>query len=137
MALSPIQQAPNVEIKESRKQIASSKTYHFNFDTGEMKGFVDSLQAIKQYIRKALCTPRFRYLIYDDQYGSELEELIGKDVSNEFIFAEIPRLVREALIYDDRITDVKDVKVKRQDDAIYVSFQVETYLGSIQEEVKL
>lgn len=47
---------------------------------------------------------------------------------------EIPRLIEEALVYDDRISAVTDFEIEKQGDAFHVSFVVETDEGSLEIE---
>ena len=61
-----------------------SLTYRLDLENGRIVGRVDKLEAVNQAIRKAIITPRFKCLIYDNQYGSEVEEaIITKDASKE------------------------------------------------------
>ena len=53
-----------------------SLTYRLDLEAGRIVGRVDKLEAVNQAIRKAIITPRFKCLIYDNQYGSEVEEAI-------------------------------------------------------------
>ncbi|NDI34574.1 DUF2634 domain-containing protein [Chengkuizengella sediminis] len=137
MALSPIPELITTETNTTIKKVQPSKTYKFDFDTGEMKGYIDGIEAVKQYVRKSLSTPRFRYLIYTDQYGSELEDLIGQDVPHELVDAEVPRLIEEAISYDDRIRTVLNFSISRKGDALYATFEVDTVDGRIEQEVKV
>ncbi|MGM1023557.1 MAG: DUF2634 domain-containing protein [Bacillota bacterium] len=118
-----------------------SKTYAFDFDSGEFTGaFIDDKEAIRQFIRKTLVTARYRFLIYDRDYGSELETLLGADVTTEFLESEIPRIIQDALLYDERIDDVYDFDITREpgSDAVVVAFSVTTADGQeLQEEVTL
>ena len=119
-------------------QVQPSRTYALNFDTGEVGGIIDGEAAIRQAIRKAIMTARFRYLIYgyEHLYGCELEDLIGQDLPIELLNAEVPRLISEALLVDDRIEDVYNFTIERKGDGLYVSFFVDTMDGgTISEEV--
>ncbi len=62
--------------------------------------------------------------IYDGTYGSELESLVGTNHSAAFLQSEIPRMIRDALIYDDRVASVDDVSVSVSGDVVYVEFSV-------------
>lgn len=76
-----------------------------------------------QFIQKALSTDKYYYSIYDWYYGNELKSLVGKPL--DYIMAEIPRIVEEALLTDDRIKEVKDFKFKRESyDVLSVMFTV-------------
>lgn len=134
MAISPLRPAVDRATKITREP-GPSKTYSFDMDTGAIGGFIDGREAIRQFVRKAIATARFRFIVYDSQYGSELEDLIGQDVSLPLLQAEIPRVIREALIYDDRINDVTNFVIDRAGDAVHVSFTVETVEGVIDDEV--
>jgi phage baseplate assembly protein W len=124
MALSPLQ--PQEERSEVVTQPPEpSLTYKLDETNGTISELIDGDEAIQQFIAKAIRTARFRYLIYDDDYGSELEDLIGEDVTDAFLNEEIPRVIREALIYDDRIADVRDFIITRKGDEVYIEFTVE------------
>ncbi|OME86930.1 hypothetical protein BK120_08380 [Paenibacillus sp. FSL A5-0031] len=127
MALSPTSQVPRVDISESITE--PSRTYDL-FTTG-MRSTVDGDEALRQYIRKALLTARTTYLIYDNQYGNEIDTLIGQNVNNALFDAEIVRMITEALIYDDRIASVSNFRITRSADACFVSFDVASIGGGI------
>lgn len=136
MALSP-KRSESSRATKITKTISPSKTYALDFETGKLDGMVDGKEAIRQFIRKALATPRYRHLIYDSGFGSELEDLIEADLPLSLLRGEVARLIREALIYDARIRDVRDFSMERDADALYVSFVVDTVEGSFNEEVTL
>lgn len=76
-------------IEEEREE--PSFTYKLDLDAGRIMGKVDGLEAVNQFIRKALITPRFHCLIYDNQYGSEIKDTItSENATEELIEAEIP-----------------------------------------------
>lgn len=115
-----------------------SKTYRINFDgTTRLSGMIDELEAIKQFVRKSLLTCRSRFLIYTDDYGCELEDLIGQDVTDAYLQSEVPRMVREALVYDDRIIEVNNVRLRREGDALFVTLTVISIFGDYTQEVAL
>jgi hypothetical protein len=138
MALSPLR-PPEERAVEVTPTPQPSRTYALDFETGEVGGIIDGEAAIRQAIRKAIMTARFRYPIYgyEHLYGCELEDLIGQDLPIELLNAEIPRLISEALLVDDRITDVYNFTITREGDGLYVSFFVDTADGTLREEVTL
>ncbi|AUJ25198.1 DUF2634 domain-containing protein [Virgibacillus dokdonensis] len=119
------------ELKEE-----TSRTYRIDFEKGEVTNeIIYGLEAIQQYIYMALRTPRFSHSIYSDEIGSEIDELLSdKEVSVDFIEMEIPRLVEEALIYDERISSVGDFELKRIGEEIHVKFTVTSIDGEIEVE---
>lgn len=59
---------PIETVTDSEEQ--PSLTYRLDLDAGRIVGKVDNLEAVNQAIRKAIITPRFKCLIYDNQYGT-------------------------------------------------------------------
>lgn len=122
---------------EANAPTEPSKTYRIDFNTSRIGNMTDGEAALRQYITKAILTPRSYYPIYNDNFGCEIWDLIGADVTNAFIDSEIPRMVREAIEYDDRINAVTDVKVTRSGDAIFIKVNVDSIYGEIGAEVTI
>lgn len=109
-----------------------SLTYAMNINEPEMLdevkntfiGKVDDEDAILQAVMKVLQTERGAFDIYSDDYGIELEDLRGRDMI--YCESEVPVRIKEALVVDDRISDVTDFNVERVADrrALHVSFTV-------------
>lgn len=112
-----------------------SKTYSLDFNTGRIGGFIDGKEALKQFIRKAIITERSKWRIYTDDYGCELPSLIGQDVTPGFLQSEIPRVVTEAIEYDERILSVDNISARRSGDAVFISADINSIYGSISQEV--
>jgi len=108
------------DVLETEMVIQPSLTYRIVGD--RIIGRVDGKEAVQQFIAKAIRTALNRFLIYDGQYGCELEDLIGANVTRELLDDEIPRVIREALIYDDRIADVTNFEITHTGDSVYVKF---------------
>ncbi len=119
------------------EQEIPSRTYRIDWDEGRIIGFVDGQEAMRQYIKKALITPRFRCLIYSNQYGSEIEDmLIQRDATREYIETKVRFLVTDALIYDPRIIRVYNIVIQFMDtyplqDSCVITFDVDTIYGQI------
>jgi hypothetical protein len=115
-----------------------SKTYRLDFETGRIfaAGSCDGLEAVSQFIKKTLLTPRFRCLVYDSQYGSEIKQtIIAKDVTDEYIETEMPRLIRDAALADSRVLDVHDFAFTFGGDpegrgSVCVRFKADTVFGT-------
>lgn len=108
-----------------------SLTYKLDLDAGRIYGKVDGLEAAQQFIRKALITPRFHCLIYDNQYGSEIKDTISdNECTDELVESEIPRLVEDALLCDGRILKVYDFDFEFEDDNCYLQFTADTIFGT-------
>lgn len=133
MALTPINYTVDIDTTQadnSTQIVEPSKTWRINLETGRIERFIDGKEAIRQYIRKALMTGRNRFLIYDDTYGEELRDLIGYDLTPALRDIEIPRVTREAIEYDDRISEVTNVKVTQYgSDGVHIEITVELVDG--------
>ncbi len=107
-----------------------SLTYRLDLSAGRIVGLVDGLTAVNQAIHKAIITPRFKCLIYDNQYGSEVEDaIIAKDATPEYIETVVEGFIRDALLPDTRILDVYNFEIEFKEDAAYIAFQADTIYG--------
>lgn len=99
-------------------------------------GFVDNLEAIKQAVYHILMTERYAYLIYDNNYGVELDQYIGRGF--DYLESGIEQTLREALLQDLRITNVfvTDI-IKNSDDSAHIYFEVQSIYGNLQMEVNV
>ncbi len=119
---------PVETVKEAAEK--PSRTYKLNLDKGRIVGKVDGIEAVNQAIRKALITPRFKCLIYDNQYGCELEDaVIAKDASAGYVQATAEGFVKDALKPDTRILSIEDFAVELKGDEAYFSFTANTIFG--------
>lgn len=123
------------ELQEAKEP--PSLTYALDLDRGRIIGKVDELKATEQAIRKAIITPRWKCLVYDNQYGSEIKDtIIAQDASRELIESEIPRLVEDALLPDTRVLQVRDFSFEFEADGCHIRFAADTIFGTtIIEEV--
>lgn len=137
MALSPLKPVAE-RATEVATVILPSKTYAIDFDGEEVSDAkIDGLDAIKQFVRKAIATARYRFQVYTNQYGCELEDIVGQDVPQALLNAEIPRVITDALIYDARIKAVRNFDISRSGDGLYISFTVDSIYGTATQEVTL
>lgn len=108
----------------------SSKTYQIDFETGEiLSNWIDSSDAVVQMAEKIIKTARDTYIIYSSDIGSEVDYLLGNAYSDEYLNIEIPRLISEALLVDDRIQDVNSFVITRNSGEIDVTFNIVTNIG--------
>lgn len=102
-------------------------TFKLDYETGEIsRELIAGAKSVEQFALLALRTPRFEHAIYSDQFGSELLSLIKEqnDVTPAFLSSEIERVVNEAIIYDDRVSDIEDFEVYYQDNNAHISFKI-------------
>lgn len=128
---------PIAELEVAAEQ--PSKTYRLDIERGRIfpVGTCDGLEAVNQFIKKALLTPRFRCLIYDNQYGSEIKQtIIAADATSEYIETEIPRIIKDACLCDSRVLDIYDFSCSFDKEKAYIRFKANTIFGeTVVEEV--
>jgi len=126
MAIDPFRQNYEVVTDDARMP---SKTYRLDRRTGRVRRTIDGEDALRQMIWTTLETDRYRHLIYGAIYGSELRQLITDDLTPELLRTEIPRVIREALLVDDRISAVTKFEMSSERDAYFIRFNVEATDG--------
>jgi hypothetical protein len=103
-------------------------TYKLDVVTGRIIGMIDGLEAIQQTVYQILQTDRFEHIIYSTNYGCESSGTADKN--SIFFESRITRLIREALLQDDRIRDVQDMQVSIKGDEAAVTFTVVSKQGN-------
>jgi hypothetical protein len=122
------------ETSEVSEVVLPSQTYQVT--DGRILGKIDYEAAMLQAIQKILSTARTAWAIYSDQYGHEMDDLIGKDW--DYVYADITRVLTEALMSDDRVNSV-DIKSMEQTDStsLHVTLTVNTLWGEINTETEV
>lgn len=123
-------QIKTIEDAETQQTNLPTKTYRIDFNRSEIYSqFIDEDEALRQAAVKIIFTMRDQYLVYSSDYGCEIWYLIGKNYSIDFLKMEVPRLITEALMEDDRIKDVTNFTVDKVDDNLNVSFDLTSNFG--------
>lgn len=92
---------------------------------------IEGAEAVKVWAWKALHTVRFRHEIYTWEFGNEAENLVGQPYSEELKQSEAARYVRECLIINQYITDVKNISVSFGNDTLAVTAELITIYGEV------
>lgn len=101
-----------------------------NFETGQLTGRIaEGSEAIKVWVWNALKTPRYLYEIYSWYYGHDFDELVGNSFSEEYVDAEVKRMLKECLTVNPYIEDVEDITYSYQDDTLHISCKILTEFG--------
>lgn len=113
-----------------------SKTWIIDRDAMQVSRMDEGLESVRQAVEIALNVERYRWTIYDANFGSELDGLAGEDEA--YIIAELPRMVEDALSPDSRVIAVDNYVFTRLDTtSMRVTFTVHTVYGDIQEGVEV
>ena len=111
-----------------------TNTFIIDWSTKQIAGTGTGLAAMRQAVEIILNVERFRWQIYDSNFGSELQDLPGNEL--DYIQSELPRRIEEAFSVDNRILSVDNYVFSADGRGnLTVSFDVQTAYGTIQEEV--
>lgn len=121
----------------------------FDFETGDFKKdpsgkllMKSGQEALVEWIRKTLSTPRFTHGIYPSWYGSDLvrggeDRILGRatsqteDAHSKSVVGDIQRAITEALLVDRRIVEVVDYSSEFVDDHVTTTFTVHSTIGPV------
>jgi len=109
-----------------------SRTYKLDLENGRIlsAGSCDEIEAVEQFVKKALITPRFRCAIYDNQYGSELKQaIIASNVTPEYIQTELPEYTKDAVLSDGRVLDLYGFSIELRNESALISCNAITTYG--------
>ena len=113
---------------DTELELDASRTYRVL--NGRVVGWIDNKQALRQAIEKLLHTERYMYEIYTDEYGIELQALIGENF--DLVESEIGRIIKEALLADDLIVSVENIQATKLDStSLLITFSVESIFGTL------
>nr|DAZ29360.1 MAG TPA: Protein of unknown function (DUF2634) [Caudoviricetes sp.] len=96
---------------------------------------VEGNEAIKVWIYKAIKTVRYQHPIYSWDYGCEIDNLIGQKYTKGLTKSEAERYIKEAILINPYITDVKIIDINFNTDILSVSIQVNTIYGEVSVDV--
>ena len=114
-----------LDIKNLEVVKQPSLQHKMNLNDSFIAGKCDGKEGLKQAVYKILSTERYENVIYSRNYGVELKDLFGQPVKT--VIALIESRIKEALIQDDRITDVNTFKINHIGSGKYeVSFLVQS-----------
>lgn len=134
---------PNIVTEDDTNTIDHGKEPLFDFKTGQYvikdgnPVLVDKMEALKIWIDFTIKTARYRFPAYSFDYGCEIEHFIGLDIPQHVIDTEVKRVVKEALIYDDRIIDITNFTFSREKDKLEISITLKTVFDEFMQEVRL
>lgn len=133
VALSPEEE---IEETEEDEEVETSTTYRIDFETGRLTGeTISGIEAIRQFIYMTLRTERYAHPIYSHDIGTEIQELLtDTEATDEYKEMEIPRLLEEALLVDERIDHIEELEVTKQNDSFHVKLAIVTDEGTLEIE---
>ena len=110
-----------------------NRTYGIDLRTHRIKGYVDGKEAVMQAIWKILSTVRHANYIYSEEYGCDImNRIYNSSLSEEYLNTDVPAMIEECLMQDDRITGVSDFSWERSgSDGVKMQFTANTIYGDL------
>ncbi len=109
-----------------------SNTFKIDFNKNRVRHIFTGIEALKQAVFKTLMTKRYTYVIYNWDYGIEIDDLIG--MPKGYTKIELERRIKDALLQDDRIEDVYDFSfydIESDKNALEVVFFIKSIFGTL------
>jgi len=104
--------------------------YGIDFTTGQPTGEkVYGSEAVKVWAWNALNTMRYKYMIYSDSYGSDLDTLIGMKISRITAQSLAKHMVEECLLVNPEIKSVSNFSCDLSKGTGTISCTVNTIYG--------
>ncbi len=91
--------------------------------------FVYGKEACRVWAILALNIARGRYEIFDEDYGNELEDLIGSSTDQDYISAEAERMINECLSENEYINGITNFEMTLEEGLATLSFTINTVFG--------
>lgn len=128
------------ELEETGSDLPVAKEWAWDFERLEFKTkngkmyLVEEDEAVKIWLWKLFNVPRFQSLIYDWDYGHELEELIGQGFSESYLESEAERYVKEAIEYNlnDYVTGLDNFSIEHSRSKLKIKFIAITPYGEVE-----
>jgi hypothetical protein len=112
--------------------------YGIDFETGQLTGeIVYGVDALAVWAWMAVQTIRYRWMLYSDDYGCEVQDLIGTKHSKAYYKSLISALVSECVTQNTRISGIANLECDVQPTYIALSFEIVTDYGNKELEVEL
>lgn len=105
----------------------NTQTFGITLPTNIIVSKIDGLDALRQSIYLKLSIEADQYIIYPYTYGIKLLDLFG--MPSYYVVAVLPNRIKEALMDDDRITDISDFEFEVNKNKVYVKFVVHSIYG--------
>lgn len=125
---------------ETEQELPMAREWAWDFEKLDFKTkdgkmyLVEGKEAVKIWLWKLFMTTRYKEVIFNWDYASELENLIGQGYTQGYLNSEAERYVREAIEYNlkDYVTDVRNVNVSFDEGTLTIEFTAITPYGEVE-----
>ena len=111
------------------------REYELDPTTGRLTGrIIEGTDAIVVWCILTLKSKRYEYPIYSWEYGEEFSSMIGNSYEPDLLKSEIDRMVKECLLVNEHIEEIKDLSIEHDKDRLTVRFNLVTDQGDAEVE---
>lgn len=111
------------------------REYELDPTTGRLTGrIIEGTDAIVVWCILTLKSKRYEYPIYSWEYGEEFSSMIGNSYEPDLLKSEIDRMVKECLLVNEHIEEIKDLSIEHDKDRLTVRFTLVTDQGDAEVE---
>ncbi|AWZ50036.1 terminase (plasmid) [Clostridiaceae bacterium 14S0207] len=142
LSINEVEIVEETEIEDIKEELPIFKEYKLDYETGELitneQGeniILEKDEALKIWIWKVLQTNKYKYKIYTNNYGNELETLVGKGYSKELVDSEVSRYLEECLLANPYIKSLDNVSVEFEGSKLKTNIKVKTIYGEVKASV--
>lgn len=118
---------------DTTPQLSTSYTWKLDPNKDKIADFVDELDSVEQATYMMLRTERYKYEIYPDWYGIEVNDLYGQP--RGLVQARLPRRIQECLSTDARIVGADGFTFEWFGGNCICRFTVQTVFGDFESSV--
>jgi len=112
-----------------------TNTHKIIYDKNRVSDYTDRLEAMRQAVYLILNTERYKYPIYNWQYGVELLDLIGQQMT--YVIPTLRQRITDALMQDDRILQVTNFEFEQNRNKLHCKCLVNTIYGDFTTEIEV
>lgn len=121
-----------IEVDGDFKEYAVDlKTMKLKYSSDGKNIILTGNEALKVWIYKVLNTVKDRYKAYSSDYGTQTEELIGYNYTDELMKIELKRDVENALKYNKYILGIENFNSEIEGSLVTANFKVNTIYGEV------
>ena len=125
----------DIELEDVEMEDLPTNTFLVDAESEQIAGMNDGIEAMRQAVEIMLTTKRFNYQIYTENFGIELDDLIGEDP--DYIESVLPDRVREVFSIDERILGEQNFTFTTIGSSMLITFEVVTVFGTFSTEVEI
>lgn len=130
LAMAPLSSSAAIATGE---ELPTLMEYAFDFETEQFKVdengqlyLVERNEALKIWLYFALLTERYKYRANSRDYGTEIDRMMGLNVSSGIKRAELERTIREAILICPYVKSIKSLTIDNTDGLVTVGVEVES-----------